>query len=183
MSSMHVVTGGATLANSFVGDTLQVCVVTRDYRKAMEGMARLGIGPWRVYTFSPETATELTFRGRPATYSMKLCLAFSGNMMWEIVQSLSGPNVYEEFLERHGEGMHHVAVACNGMAWEARVKEFEGRGFKMVQSGRFMGVPNAYFETEDATGATFEILGIPEGFVMPEPEEWYPGPPPEASKP
>jgi hypothetical protein len=35
-------------------------------------------------------------------------------MMWEIVQPLTGPNIYEEFLDRHGEGIHHVAVDCKG---------------------------------------------------------------------
>ena len=36
----------------------------------------------------------------------------------------------------------------------------------------------AFFGTEAATGTTFETYDIPDDFVWPEPEEWYPGPPP-----
>ncbi len=181
MTANPKVTSEVTLDTSFLGNTIQVCVVTRDYQRTMEGLVKAGIGPWRVYTFGPDTVTELTFRGKPASYSMKLCLAFSGTMMWEIVQPLTGPNLYQEFLEQHGEGVHHVAVDCNGLPWEARLAAFEERGFSMVQSGWWQGkVPYAYFETEAATTTTIETFFIPEDFVMPDPEAWYPAPPPQA---
>ena len=140
MTTTPRVTSEVTLDTSFLGNAIQVCVVPRDYRRTMAGMTEAGIGPWRVYTFGPETVTELTFRGRPASYSMKLCIAFSGSMMWEIVQPLTGPNLYEEFLERHDEGVHHLAVDCNGLPWAARLAAFEARGFAMVQSGWWQGV-------------------------------------------
>ena len=41
----------------------------------------------------------------------------------------------------------------------------------------------AFFDTAEATGTTFETYSIPKGFVWPEPEEWYPGPPPEGQAP
>ena len=179
MTRLPSATGANTLSNSFLGDNIQICVVTRDFRRAMEGLVRAGIGPWRVYTFSPETVTEMTYRGKPARYSMRLGLAFSGAMMWEIVQPLSGPSIYEEFLERHGEGVHHVAFGCNDVPWQARLKAFADHGYAMIQSGKWQGqVPYAYFETEQDTTTTFEIFAIPPDFVMPEPEEWYPAPPP-----
>ncbi len=81
----------------------------------------------------------MTFRGKPAQYSMKLCLAFTGNMMWEIVQPLTGPNLYDEFLDQHGEGIHHVAFACDDLAWDERIKSFQERGFEMIQSGVWQG--------------------------------------------
>lgn len=39
-------------------------------------------------------------------------------------------------------------------------------------------VPRAYFGTEEATTTIFEIFDIPQGFTMPDPESWYPAPPP-----
>lgn len=175
MTSQPSVTGEATLDNSFLGNPMQICVVSRNYRKTIEGFIRLGIGPWSVYTFGPENVSDLTFRGKPAEYSMKLALAFTGSMMWEIVQPLTGPNIYDEFLERHGEGVHHVAFDCNNIPWEERCAEFEAHGFKMIQSGRWLdAVPYAYFETENDTTTTFETFIIPGDFVLPEPEETYP---------
>jgi hypothetical protein len=181
MAELPTVTGATTLSNSFLGDNMQICVVTRDFRRTMEGLVRAGIGPWRVYTFGPETVSELTFRGEPASYSMRLGIAFSGSMMWEIVQPLTGPNLYEEFLEKHGEGIHHVAFTCQNIPWQERLAAFKSHGYELVQSGIWMGrVPYAYFDTEADTTTIFEIFDIPSDFVMPDPEEWYPAPPPAA---
>lgn len=181
MSDLPKVINENTLSNSFLGSNMQICVVTRDFRRTLEGLTRAGIGPWRIYTFSPQTMTEITYRGRPSQHSMKLGLAFSGSMLWEIVQPLTGPSIYEEFLEKHGEGIHHVAFDCNHIPWADQIKAFEARGFKMIQSGLWQGkYPHAYFETEGDTTTTFEIYQVPEGFVWPEPEEWYPAAPPAA---
>jgi methylmalonyl-CoA/ethylmalonyl-CoA epimerase len=102
------VTGPASLSNSFLGDTIQVCVVTRDLRRTLDGFVQLGIGPWRVYTFSPETVKHQTYGGTAQPYSMRLALANSGTMMWEVIQPLEGPSIYKDFLARHGEGVQHV---------------------------------------------------------------------------
>ena len=169
-----------TLENSFLGETTQVCLVTRDYRRVMKDMVVAGIGPWCVYTFGPENVADITYRGQPCNCSYKFCVAFSGAMIWEIIQPLSGPSIFEEFLEKHGEGIHHVAMSCNNMDWGARVAEFEKRGFKMVQSGRWEGkLTFALFATEDDPVTTFETFIMAEDFEMPVPEEWYPAPPPE----
>jgi len=172
-------TSDITLSNSFLTDTMQICVVTRDIYRTMDGMIRLGIGPWAVYTFDDTTVSEMTYRGGPGDYSMKLCLAFNGSMMWEIIKPIKGPSIYTEFLEKHGEGIHHTAFHCGDMSWQERVEEFEQRGFKKIQSGLWKDlVPYAYFETEEAATTTFELFIIPEGADMPAPEEWYPATPP-----
>ncbi|MGF1562889.1 MAG: VOC family protein [Geminicoccaceae bacterium] len=172
------VTSAVTLSNSFLTETIQVCIVTRDYQRVMEGMVRAGIGPWRVYTFGPDNCADLTLYGQPASFSMKLCMAWTGAMFWEIVQPLDGHSIYKDFLDKHGEGIHHTAFACGDLSWDERVKQFEDRGFACIQSGRWMNqVPWAYFATEDATTTTFEIFDIPADFVMPEPEAWYPAAP------
>ena len=99
------ITGPASLSNSFIGDTIQVCVVTNDIRRTLEGFTKLGVGPWRIYTFSPETVKDQTYLGKPARYSMRLALATSGTMMWEVIQPLEGPSIYKDFLAKHGEGI------------------------------------------------------------------------------
>ncbi|MEM8785371.1 MAG: VOC family protein [Pseudomonadota bacterium] len=173
------VTGAQSLSNSFIGDTIQVCTVTRDLKRTVEGFIALGVGPWALYTFSPENCENLTYRGSTDPFSMRVGIANSGTMMWEVIQPLEGKSLYTEFLDAHGEGVHHVGVGCNDMPWDQRIAEFERRGCANVQSGIWRGeVPFAYFETEGLTTTTFEIFQFPPDFVMPEPEEWVPGPPP-----
>jgi|1185.fasta_scaffold32310_1 methylmalonyl-CoA/ethylmalonyl-CoA epimerase len=167
------------LDNSFMGNTVQICVVTRDLPRKIEGMTRLGLGPWQVFTCGPDLVTDTTYRGRPAEMTFRLAIAFSGSMMWEVIQPLDGPSTYADFLDQHGEGLHHVLVDCNDIDWDERLRAFEARGYQITQSGVFAGqVPFAYFSTEEDTSTTIETAFFPAGFTLPEPEHWYPAPAP-----
>jgi methylmalonyl-CoA/ethylmalonyl-CoA epimerase len=172
------------MSNSFLGALIEVCWVTRDHRRTMEGLVKLGLGPWRVYTFDSTTVTQRTYAGREADFGIKVCFADVGDIALEIMQPLWGPSIFQEFLDRRGEGIHHVAFDAEGRPWPERLATFEQRGFPLAQSGRFMDANAfAFFDTEATTGTTFETYDIPHGFEWPEPEEWFPGPPPEGERP
>jgi methylmalonyl-CoA/ethylmalonyl-CoA epimerase len=166
-----------SLSNSFIGDTFQVCVVTSDFRRTLDGFVQMGIGPWSVYTFDPESTKDQTYMGEPAEYSMRLGIAYHCNMMWEVVQPLEGPSIYKDFLAKHGDGMQHVAVTCRDVPWEEKLAAFESRGCRMVQSGNWRGARYAYFDAEHLIGTVVEVIDFPEDFAFPEPEDWVPGPP------
>lgn len=173
------VTSETTLSNSFVGDTMQICVVTRDIYRTLEQFVRIGVGPWRIYTFDEKTVHDQVFRGERRSYSMLLALGSSGTTFWEVIQPLEGVSIYTEWLEKHGEGIQHVAQACNGLSLDERITEFERRGYTVTQSGAFEGkVRYAYVDTEDSTGFAIELLDFPEGYDLPEPDRWYPSRPP-----
>jgi hypothetical protein len=171
------VTGETTLSNSFLGDTIQVCVVTRDLQRTCAGFVQMGIGPWRVYTFGPETVRDQTYRGAPARYSMRLALATSGNMMWEVIEPLDGPSIYKDFLAKSAEGVQHVGQNGQGRSFDEQVATFEKAGRRNIQSGSWHGVRYAYFDTQDLMGTTVEIFDFPADFVWPEPEQWIPAKP------
>jgi methylmalonyl-CoA/ethylmalonyl-CoA epimerase len=164
-----------TLTNSFLGQTVQIVMITEDLHRAMAALVRLGVGPWSVYTLGPDTVTDSTFRGRPSDAVIRVGLAFVGTVMWELIQPISGACAQREFLDRHGDGIHHISADCAGLSWEERVEQFEHRGFRMIQTGTWMGrVPFAYFEADDAPGIVVESIFIPPDFEMPEPEERFP---------
>lgn len=153
----------------------QVAVVVRDLDRAMERYTNeLGIGPWAVYTFSPDWIRAMTFRGREQGYSMKLALAQVGPVMYELIEPVEGPNSYEEFLDEHGEGLHHLGYFVEDI--DAEIRNMESKGFPLLQSGRGMGTANdgayAYFDTEAAFGCILEAIEMPQ--EMPDPERTYP---------
>jgi catechol 2,3-dioxygenase-like lactoylglutathione lyase family enzyme len=153
----------------------QVAVVVRDLDEAMRRYSdRLGIAPWRVYTFSPDWIRNMTFRGRDQPYSMRLALAQVGGMMYELIEPLDGPNSYQEFLDAHGEGLHHLGYFVDDL--DAAIGEMEAKGFAVLQSGRAYGVDGdggyAYFETDAALGCIVEAIELPR--ALPEPERIYP---------
>jgi methylmalonyl-CoA/ethylmalonyl-CoA epimerase len=173
------VTGESSLSNSFVGNTKQICLVTRDIYRTMAGLVKVGIGPWSVYTFGPDNCTDSTYRGEPSNHTMRVALAFSGEMMWEVIQPLEGRSIYTDFLDQHGEGIHHIASACDGLSYAEQLEKMQTLGYNIIQSGVWaQGVPFAYFDTEGDMSTTIELFDIPEDFDMPEPEEWFPAAPP-----
>lgn len=161
--------------SSFLGNVVEIAVVTRDHRRTMEGLWRLGIGPWQIHTFDPGNTTNQTYYGESCSFVIKVCFAQTGDTIWEIIEPVSGPTVFADFLERHGEGIHHIAYDCHHIPFEKRIAEFEGRGFRLVQSGSWMNRNHfAFFSTESETTTCFETYVFPDDWVYPEPEGWYP---------
>ncbi len=70
--SWPTVLSATELSNSFLGGLLEICFVTADHQRTMEGLVRLGIGPWRVYTFDSLTVTERTYGGAGAEWAIKV---------------------------------------------------------------------------------------------------------------
>lgn len=164
---------------SFLGNPMEICIVTADHKRTIRGLHELGIGPWRVYTFSPANTTNQTYRGQASAFELRVCFAeLSDSMVYEVIQPVSGANIFQEFLAQHGEGIHHIAYDMHGKPFAERVDEFEKRGFKMVQGGSWMGKNHfAFFETEGATGTCFETYEFPSDWDYPEPDEWFPSRP------
>jgi methylmalonyl-CoA/ethylmalonyl-CoA epimerase len=163
------------MADSLVRSIDQVAVVVADIDRAMERyVEELGIGPWSVYTFSPDWIQNMTFRGKEQGYTMILALAQVGGVMYELIQPVEGPSSYEEFLNERGEGLHHLGYFVDDI--DEAIKEMEGKGFPLLQSGRGFGTDGdggyAYFETEGALGHIIEAIEMPAG--MPDPERTYP---------
>ena len=89
----------------------QVAIVVHDIRDALEKYHRaLGWGPWNVYEHKPPALHDTYLHGKPAEYSMIGAETHAGPVVVELLQPLEGDSIYKEWLEEHGEGMHHIAV-------------------------------------------------------------------------
>ena len=153
----------------------QVAVVVRDLDAAMhEYTEKIGIGPWDVYTYGPHRMHTMTYRGEQRPYVMKLALAFSGPTMYELIESVEGPNVYEEFLAGHGEGLHHLGYYVDDI--HAEIANMKSLGYDLLQSGEGFGLHGdgayAYFDTAGPLGCIIEAIELPK--EMPPPERVYP---------
>lgn len=153
----------------------QVCVVVRDLHRAMEQYwSQLKMGPWRVYTYGSPLVKDMTYRGRPADYRMRVAFTQYGPLVFELIQPLQGPTIYDEFLERCGEGIHHFGSYVPSL--DQALVQASAAGFTVTQSGRGFGVRGdggyASLDTEDALGAVFELIEAPAERYPP--EEVYP---------
>lgn len=152
---------------------LQVCVVVEDLDEAIERYWEMfGIGPWQIYTFAPPGLIEATIRGEPKPYTMKLATAQVGSLQWELIEPLTGPSIYAEFLEEHGEGLHHVL--CEVEDYDRALAALDEQGIGVLMGGTWKGATYAYLDTQKTLGTIVEIFKQEPGFEMPEPEATYP---------
>ena len=96
--------------------TGQIAFVVRDLERALEQWSRLSIGPWNIWTFGPERLLQMTYHGRQQPYSMKIALCSIGPLTYELIEAVQGPNIYEEFLQQYGEGVHHLGYYVDDMS-------------------------------------------------------------------
>ena len=161
-------------AAAHLGDVSQVCLITSDFMRTIDGLVELGIGPWRLMRLGPHNVTDQLYRGQPATSEIRVGLARCGRTEWEVITPVSGPSIHADWLATHGDGVHHVAMRSSGASFEERLAAAAEVGAVCVQSGSWSGIRFAYLDTVDLIGTYLEMMDVPEDFHLPDPDEWYP---------
>ena len=169
------------LPNGFVSEVQQVGLVVRDLEATLESYTNhAGIGPWRVNLLAPPRLSDMRIRGESVDYSMKVAVAWMGNTMWELIEPVDGPSIYKEFLDHHGEGIHHLLVHPHGLDFDTALERFSERGCPPLMEGRLGDIRFAYVESEEPLKTTLEIVHRPPGSEPLTPDYWYPAKPEEA---
>jgi methylmalonyl-CoA/ethylmalonyl-CoA epimerase len=85
-----------------------------------------------------------------------------GSIDYEWCIPVKPPIVYEDHIQKHGEGIHHLAFTVNDM--DEVLDDFRSRGFVVSMGGTWgeMGKSGSgryeYIDLEDAGGVTMELL-------------------------
>ena len=95
-------------------------------------------------------------RGKPVKTKIKVAFAQSGDVQVEFIQPFEGENVYTEFLESKGDGIHHLAFQVDDM--DAMKAEFAKKGFEPVFQRDMEVMEFAYFDTSEFGGLMVEFL-------------------------
>jgi methylmalonyl-CoA/ethylmalonyl-CoA epimerase len=116
----------------------QIAIVVRDIDDALEKYHRiLGWGPWNVYQHEPPSLHDTYLHGSPTEYTMTGAETHVGPIVVELLQPGKGPSVYKEWLDRNGEGLHHIAVMRPTPAdSDAVLEHFAGLGANVLMEGR-----------------------------------------------
>jgi len=135
-------------------EIIQVGILVRDVEETARKLEELiGIGPFEI--FEPDYR-DLTVRGKPGKFKMRIGLARAGPIQVELMQPLYGETIYDEYANRKGYGLHHLAIRTDDM--EQSIERMGVKGFKVIQSGNRPGVKWAYLDTEERTGVIFELI-------------------------
>jgi hypothetical protein len=155
----------------------QCALVVWDLDEAVRRWSEyLGIGPWTGYRLEPPRLKDMRYHGQVVEFSLRHALAWQGDMQFELVQPLSGPSIFADHLEVHGEGLQHVGKYVEDHA--GAVADALAAGFAPLQSARGFGAEGdgafAYFQPP-GVAMIVELISAPR--VRIEPEFIYPPPP------
>jgi methylmalonyl-CoA/ethylmalonyl-CoA epimerase len=132
-------------------------VIVKDMEKTIDYLSSLGLGPfgmsggkrWAEISFQGE------LRGRPAAWKVKISNARLGNGELELLQPSGGESLLQEFLDEHGEGLHHIGYLTDDL--DKDIKILAAQGVKVLTSASADKGGFAYFETGVHGGIVTEL--------------------------
>jgi len=130
-----------------------------------EGMRRytdlLHVGPW--FLIGPFVPPKGVYRGAPTKMRVSLALAYSGQLMVELIQQHdTQPSVFQETLKARGaHGFHHWAVGARD--FEKTAAHYRSLGYQEAFSDTApepLGSRVIYFDTGRDLPGMLEVIEI-----------------------
>ena len=144
------------------------CFIVRDLERTAQQLSdALGIDPWNIWTITP---SKCRLHARESPFSFRVALATVGGGTFELVTPHSGRSVYDEHLEKHGEGFHHTCLVYPTLdaVHEAKI-ELRRQGRELIQEASAGNIFDfAYFSFPEI-GSAVEVLYL-DAAKLPPPE-------------
>ena len=155
----------------------QIAWLTRDLEKSMQAWIDvLRIGPWRVFRFTDKTVRNLKVGGKPVEgpFEFRIAITHVGDMEIELIQPVYGPMIYEDYIQRRGEGLHHIKEKIPDERMAAIVEDYDARGIAVTQTGQFVADFHFYLNTEPKLDFVYELGNCPYQELPPDMVSIYP---------
>ncbi len=114
-----------------------------------------GMGPFRKMDIPVQQGQ---FRGSPCLQTLKLAFARLGEVQLELMQAEPGENIYWEFFQKHGEGLHHLGFDVREEDAVAQLTRLREMGIGVLQQGRTNGVGFVYLDSGQVGGTILEFI-------------------------
>lgn len=103
---------------------------------------------------------KLPLLGQEEVESEKLKVAFlqAGESKIELLEPTSQESAVAKFIEKRGEGIHHIALGVESI--EERIKEMKEKGIKMIQDEPKTGAGGAqvaFMHPKSTSGVLYEL--------------------------
>jgi len=138
-------------------NVVQIGLIVRDIEITAQSYAALlgvDVPEWSLTGSVEEAHTR--YRGEPTEARAKLAFFRLGNLQIELIEPVGGPSTWREFLDAHGEGVHHIAFTVDGM--QGQVAALDAHGMPLVQRGDYTGGRYAYIDSSEQLKVILELL-------------------------
>jgi len=140
---------------------IQINIVVRDIEKAAKKWADLlGIAVPAIRVNHLEGGENYTYRGEPVSCDLKVCNIDMGSFVIELHEPCGGPSSFQEFLDKHGNGVHHIGFEVGA----DRDKVIAGLAEEGYNTNRTLGIyPGSSWtivDGEDDLGVNLNIKPV-----------------------
>lgn len=152
------------MENKF-NDICQVGIVVRDREKLLKNMKEIfGVEPDSDINTKVDENTQ--YYGEPGDFVAELIFYRFAGVELEFIVPVRGQSIWQDFLDEHGEGIHHVLF--NVDSFDGAKAQMAEHGIGVMQQGSsVMGVPGlkwGYFDTLQKLPFIVEIKNSKEIF-------------------
>jgi methylmalonyl-CoA epimerase len=135
----------------------QVAIVVQDIDKARNAWAQmLGMEVPDVIVAESHPSRPTLYQGEPSDAKAKLAFIAMDNIQLELIQPLGGKSTWQDFLDTHGEGIHHIAFGVKSI--DEVSKNLASLGNKTVQLGGWDRGAYNYIDASGNLGCMLELL-------------------------
>ncbi|MGP4038651.1 VOC family protein [Gracilibacillus sp. D59] len=135
----------------------QIGIIVKDIEKTSKTFAEFfGVDVPSVDWTDEFDKAQTHYKGKPVKSRAKLAFFEMGNIQLELIEPDEHPSTWREFLENHGEGVHHIAFVVNGM--KQIIANMENQNMPLVQTGEYEGGRYAYMDSFDQLKVILELL-------------------------
>jgi len=137
----------------------QIGFVICDKERILKGMREVfGVEPDKVVMTKADDGR--VYRGEPGDFVAELIFYKFANIELEFIRPISGKSIWQEHLDAHGEGLHHIQFAVD--SFEGARNQMHGADVEMLQEGLSArpvpGLRFGYFDTFAKLAFILEIF-------------------------
>jgi methylmalonyl-CoA/ethylmalonyl-CoA epimerase len=135
----------------------QVAILVKDIEESGKLWADvLGVDPPKAAVSTSHPDRPTTFHGEVTHAEAKLAFIKMGNIELELIEPMGEGSTWQEFLDTHGEGIHHIAFWVKDI--EGISKKLSLKGIPTVQTGGWDTGGYSYLDARETLGCIVELL-------------------------
>ena len=140
---------------------IQINIIVSDIEAAAEKWAQvLGIEKPEIRPMRLEGCENYTYRGEPVSCEILFAVIEMNGFVLELHQPVSGPSTFREFLDKHGNGVHHIGFEVGDARDEVIARLWE-LGFDTNRTlGVYPGSSWTIVDSEDVLGVNLNIKPV-----------------------
>jgi 4-hydroxyphenylpyruvate dioxygenase-like putative hemolysin len=134
----------------------QIAIVVKDIETVAANYAKLfDIPVPEIFTIPSSDEVPIYYRGKMISSKTKLCVFNMGPIVLELTQPDDVPSAWKEYLDKHGQGVHHLGIQVQDRG--TAVEAFKEIGAEVIHIGYYPTSSYSFVDSEEQLGVRFNI--------------------------